>query len=86
MLATVRAARVADELDDPAWSGVVAFMRGASSGAVHRPQQYRWSVAAADALRSHLDDRRAVGMCGMCGCCTSTPLSPAPRSTAPRTP
>jgi len=65
MLATVRAARVADELDDPAWSGVVAFMRGASSGAVHRPQQYRQSVAAADALRPHLDDRRSIEIYGM---------------------
>ncbi len=65
MLATVRAARVAEELDDPAWSGVVAFVHGQSSGAAHRPQQYRRSIAAADALRPHLNDRRAAQVYGM---------------------
>ncbi|MGH3885831.1 MAG: hypothetical protein ACRDSZ_04545 [Pseudonocardiaceae bacterium] len=65
MLATLRPARVAEELDDPAWSGVVAFMRGASSGEAHRSQQYRQLVAAADALCPHLDDRRAFEMYGM---------------------
>ena len=65
MLATVRAARVADELDDPAWAGMVAFMRAASLGTAHLPQQYRRSVAAADALRPYLDDCRAVEMYGI---------------------
>lgn len=45
MLATVRAARVAEELDDPAWTGVVAWLRGASGGAAHRSRRRHRATA-----------------------------------------
>jgi transcriptional regulator with XRE-family HTH domain len=65
LLAARLAQAVAEELGDPAWLGVAAWMRGHVSGNSTRPFQYQLSVRAADALRPHLADPNASQVYGM---------------------
>ncbi len=64
-LAAFRAQRVAEELDDPAWFGLVGWLRGHTlGGAEGRPRMLELSMRGADALAGHLDDPRAQQMYG----------------------
>lgn len=63
-LAAFHARRVAEELDDPAWLGLAAWLRGYTVGAQGRPRMLELSVQGADALQGHLDDPRALQMYG----------------------
>jgi transcriptional regulator with XRE-family HTH domain len=65
LLAARLAQTVAEELGDPAWLGVAAWMRGHVSGHLTRRFEYQLSVRAADALRSHLADSNAAQVYGM---------------------
>jgi transcriptional regulator with XRE-family HTH domain len=63
-LAAFRARQVAEELDDPAWLGLAAWLRASTLGGKGRPRMLQLSVQGADALESHLDDPRAQQMYG----------------------
>lgn len=64
VLASFRAQQVAEELDDPAWLGLAAWVRGFTLGGKGRPRMLELSVQGADALENHLDDPRAQQMYG----------------------
>jgi hypothetical protein len=55
----------AEALEDPAWLGCAAVVRGYATGELDRAGQYRRSVAAAEALTSQLDSGEAVQACGV---------------------
>jgi transcriptional regulator with XRE-family HTH domain len=63
------AARLAQDcaalLGVPAWQGFTAWLRGDAAGALSRPEQYRRTVRAADALAGHMDDGEVVQAAGM---------------------
>ncbi len=63
-LAAFRARRVAEELDDPAWLGLAAWLRAQTLGGNGRPRMLAVSVSGAQELESHLDDPRAAQMYG----------------------
>lgn len=63
-LASLRARRVAEELDDPAWLGLAAWLRASTLGGKGRPRMLELSVQGAKAMESHLDDPRAQQMYG----------------------
>lgn len=63
-LAAFHAQRVAEELEDPAWLGLAAWLRAYTLGGKTRPRMLELSVQAADTLRSHLDDPRAQQVYG----------------------
>ncbi|MGH3914616.1 MAG: helix-turn-helix domain-containing protein [Pseudonocardiaceae bacterium] len=63
-LAAFRAQQVAEELADPAWLGLAAWLRALALGGKGRPRMLELSVQSADALQGHLDDRRAQQMYG----------------------
>jgi transcriptional regulator with XRE-family HTH domain len=65
LLAARLAQTVAEELGEPAWLGVVAWMRGHVCGQATRRMQYQLSVRAADGLRPHLADANASQVYGM---------------------
>lgn len=64
-LAAHHAREVAEELGDPTWLALAAWLRGHSAGSAGRSRQYTLSVEAADELTSHLDDTNAQQMFGM---------------------
>ncbi|MGH3717617.1 MAG: helix-turn-helix domain-containing protein [Pseudonocardiaceae bacterium] len=64
-LAALRAQRVAQELDDPAWLGLAAWQRALALGGAGRPRMLELSMRSADALEDHLDDPRAQQVYGM---------------------
>lgn len=64
-LAAHHAREVAEELEDPAWLALAAWLRGHAAGSAGRSRQYTLSVNAADALTGHLGDPRAQQMFGM---------------------
>lgn len=63
-LAAFRARQVAEELDDPAWLGLAAWLRASTLGGKGRSRMLQLSVQGADAMESHLDDPRAQQMYG----------------------
>lgn len=63
-LAAFRARQVAEELDDPAWLGLAAWLRASTLGGKARPRMLELSVQAADALERYLGDPRAQQMYG----------------------
>ncbi|MGZ3140414.1 helix-turn-helix domain-containing protein [Lentzea chajnantorensis] len=64
-LAAHHARKVAEELGDPAWLALAAWLRGHAAGSAGRSRQYKLSVDAADQLTGHLDDPNAQQMFGM---------------------
>ncbi|MGH3911512.1 MAG: helix-turn-helix domain-containing protein [Pseudonocardiaceae bacterium] len=63
-LAAFRARQVAEELDDPAWLGLAAWLRALTLGEKGSARMMEISMRAADALEGHLDDARAQQMYG----------------------
>lgn len=63
-LAAFHARRVAEELDDPAWLGLAAWLRASTIGSAGRTRMLDLSVQGADALAGHLDDSRCQQMYG----------------------
>jgi len=63
-LAAMHARQVAEELDDPAWLGLAAWLRAFTLVGTGRPRMLELSVQGADALQGHLDDPRALQMYG----------------------
>lgn len=63
-LAAFHARRVAEELEDPAWLGLAAWLRASTLGGKGRPRMLELSTQGADALQGHLDDPRALQMYG----------------------
>jgi hypothetical protein len=55
----------AQALEDPVWVGYAAYLRGEATGWLDRAAHYHRSVAAAQALTSHLNDSEALQACGM---------------------
>lgn len=64
MIAARLAQRCAEELEDPAWLGFAAFVRGYAGGTVNRPHQYKQAVRAIDQMQRSLDDDRVVQAAG----------------------
>lgn len=64
ILAAFHARRVAEELDDPAWLGLAAWLRASTLGSKGRPRMLELSVKGAEALQAHLADPRALQMYG----------------------
>jgi transcriptional regulator with XRE-family HTH domain len=64
-LAAFRARQVAEELNDPAWLGLAAFLKASALGGKGRPRMLVVSLQAANELATHLDDPRAAQMYGM---------------------
>ena len=64
-LAAQAVRQCAEALEDPAWLGCAAVVRGYATGELDRAGQYRRSVAAAETLTSQLDSGEAVQACGM---------------------
>ncbi|MGH3800898.1 MAG: helix-turn-helix domain-containing protein [Pseudonocardiaceae bacterium] len=65
ILAARAVQQCAETLDDPAWLGYAAWVRGGATGQLDRDAQYRRSVAAAQSLTSRLDSSDAVQSCGI---------------------
>ena len=63
-LAAFHARRVAEELEDPAWLGLAAWLRASTLGGKGRSRMLEVSERGADALQGHLDDPRALQMYG----------------------
>jgi transcriptional regulator with XRE-family HTH domain len=63
-LAAFRAQQVAEELDDPAWLGLAAWLRASTLGGKGRPRMLAVSIQGANELERHLDDPRAAQMYG----------------------
>ena len=63
-LAALRAQRVAEELDDPAWLGLAVWLRAFTLNGTGRPRMLELSLQGADALQGHLGDPRAQQMYG----------------------
>ena len=63
-LAAFHARRVAEELDDPAWLGLAAWLRASTLGSKGRPRMLELSMQGTHALENHLDDPRAQQMYG----------------------
>jgi transcriptional regulator with XRE-family HTH domain len=63
-LAAVRAQQVAEKLEDPAWLGLVAWLRAFTVDGKGRPRMLAISVQGANKLEPHLDDPRAAQMYG----------------------
>jgi transcriptional regulator with XRE-family HTH domain len=63
-LAAFRAQQVAEKLDDPAWFGLVAWLRAYTVDRKGRPRMLAISVQGANKLEPHLDDPRAAQMYG----------------------
>ena len=55
----------AQALEDPVWVGYAAYLRGEATGWLDRAAHYHRSVAAAQALTSHLNDSEALQACGI---------------------
>ncbi|MGH4006867.1 MAG: helix-turn-helix domain-containing protein, partial [Pseudonocardiaceae bacterium] len=64
-LAAQAVQQCAAALDDPAWLGCAAVVRGWATGELDRAGQYRRSVAAAQTLTGKLGSSDAVQACGM---------------------
>ncbi|MGH3835253.1 MAG: helix-turn-helix domain-containing protein [Pseudonocardiaceae bacterium] len=65
ILAARAVQQCAETLDDPAWLGYAAWVRGGATGQLDRDAQYRRSVAAAQTLTSRLDSSDALQACGI---------------------
>jgi hypothetical protein len=63
-LAAFRAQQVAEELDDPAWLGLAAWLRAFTVDGNSRPRMLAISLRGANELECHLDDPRAAQMYG----------------------
>ncbi len=63
-LAAFRAQQVAEELDDPAWLGLAAWLRAFTVDGKGRQPMLAISLRGAHKLESHLDDPRAAQMYG----------------------
>jgi transcriptional regulator with XRE-family HTH domain len=63
-LAAFRAQQVAEELDDPAWLGLAAWLRAFTVDGKGRPRMLAISLRGANELEPHLDDPRAAQMYG----------------------
>lgn len=64
-LAALSAQQCAHTLDEPAWLGYAAYLRASATGHLDRALHYRRTLAAAQALTSHLDDLDTLQACGM---------------------
>ncbi|WP_280264644.1 helix-turn-helix domain-containing protein [Nocardia wallacei] len=65
LLAARAAQQCAAMLEDPAWIGFCAWLRGDATGGLSRPEQYRRAMRTADELRPHLDDTDTIQAYGM---------------------
>lgn len=63
-LAAFHARRVAEELGDPAWLGLAAWLRASTLGGKGRARMLELSERASDDLQGHLGDPRALQMYG----------------------
>jgi hypothetical protein len=63
-LAAFRAQQVAEELDDPAWLGLAAWLHAYTVDGKGRPRMLAISVRGAHELEPYLDDPRAAQMYG----------------------
>lgn len=63
-LAAFHARRVAEELADPAWLGLAAWLRASTLGGKGRQRMLDLSMQGANDLERHLDDPRAQQMYG----------------------
>ena len=63
-VAAFRAQQVAEELDDPAWLGLAAWLRAFTVDGKGRPRMLAISLRGANELEPHLDDPRARQMYG----------------------
>lgn len=64
-LAAFHARRVAEELDQPQWLGLAAWLKGHAAGSSGRARQYALSQRAAADLEPHLDSPEVVQVYGM---------------------
>lgn len=64
MVAARLAQQCADELNEPAWVGFGAFLRGYAGGALDRPHQYTLAVRTVDRLSPHFDNPDTVQAAG----------------------
>jgi hypothetical protein len=65
MVAVRAVQQCAEALDDAAWLGCAAVVRGYATGQLDRAAQYRRSVVAAETLTGKLDSGDALQACGM---------------------
>lgn len=65
ILAARAVQQCAEALDDPAWLGYAAWVRGGATGHLDRDAQYRRLVAAAQSLSSQLNHSEVLQACGM---------------------
>nr|CEL13962.1 Putative transcriptional regulator [Kibdelosporangium sp. MJ126-NF4] len=65
LLAARLAQQCAEALDEPAWHGYAAWLRGDATGQISRAQQYARSVAVADDLTRSLDELDVIQAYGM---------------------
>ncbi len=65
ILAARAVQQCAETLDNPAWLGYGAWVRGEATGQLDRAAQYRHLVAAAEGLTSRMDSTDALQACGM---------------------
>jgi transcriptional regulator with XRE-family HTH domain len=63
-LAAFRARQIAEELNDPAWLGLAAWLKASTLGGKGRPRMLAVSVQGANELETNLDDPRAAQMYG----------------------
>ena len=63
-LAAFHTRQVAEELEDPAWLGLAAWLRASTLGGKGRPRMLELSMQGAEALSGHLGDPRCQQMYG----------------------
>jgi transcriptional regulator with XRE-family HTH domain len=63
-LAAYHARRVAEELEDPAWLGLAAWLRASTIGGAGRARMLELSMQGTENLQGHLDDPQAQQMYG----------------------
>ncbi|MBV9011392.1 MAG: hypothetical protein JO272_04975 [Pseudonocardiales bacterium] len=64
-LAAFHARHIAEELDDPAWLGLAAWLKAFTLDGKNRPRMLAVSMGGANELATHLDDPRVVQMYGI---------------------
>jgi transcriptional regulator with XRE-family HTH domain len=70
-LAAFHARQVAEELDDPAWLGLSAWVGASTTGGTGRPRILKLAERGANELEPYLDDPRALQMYGQLHLSTS---------------
>ncbi|WP_167485881.1 helix-turn-helix domain-containing protein [Nocardia terpenica] len=65
LLAAKAAQQCAEVLEEPAWQGFTAWLRGDVTGGLSRPEQYRRAIKMTDQLTPHLDNSDVLQIYGM---------------------